>query len=184
MIGSIIGGVASLAGSIFGGFAQAAKARKAKAAIEKNKQENQAWFNRAYNESATERADAQAALTELGKRLRESNSENAATAAVTGATAGTVASAKAKNADALADAVAKITEAGAHRKDEIEDKYRKANQDLDNQLLQVELGKYDAMSNAASGLANAVSAIGNSWDSFKLAKDALPQKIKTTSTPT
>ena len=58
LIGSAIGAV----GSIFGGIKASKAMKKAKRNVEAQRQKNQDWYDRRYNEDATQRADAQRIL--------------------------------------------------------------------------------------------------------------------------
>lgn len=70
LIGSAIGA----AGSIYGGI----KASKAMAQVKTNLQnqlkDNQDWYDRRYNEDATQRADAQAILTKTEESIKNRQS--------------------------------------------------------------------------------------------------------------
>lgn len=59
LIGSALGAV----GSIFGGNSASKAMKKAKQNVEQQIQKNQDWYDRRYNEDATQRADAQRILT-------------------------------------------------------------------------------------------------------------------------
>ena len=63
MIGSIIGAGMQAAGAIWGGISASKSAKKVTQSIERQQQENQDWYDRRYNEDATQRADAQRLLT-------------------------------------------------------------------------------------------------------------------------
>ena len=58
LIGSAIGA----AGSIFGGISASKAMKRAKKNVEAQRQKNQDWYDRRYNEDATQRADAQRIL--------------------------------------------------------------------------------------------------------------------------
>lgn len=129
----IVGAVAaaaSIGNALFG----AASARK-----EKQRQErmynraildNENWYKRRYNEDATARADAQAAMT----RANEANARRTRAArgrkAVVGGTDASMASVQRANAKAVGDALANITVNAQSRKDNIEAQYRQRDSDL------------------------------------------------------
>lgn len=119
LAGQILGTALGAVGSIFGQ-ARASKAmREAKKEVEEQRQKNRDWFNRAYNENATQRADAQRILTMTEESIRNRNKAARARQAVTGGTEESVAAAKGANGAALADAAAQIAAAGANRKDRV-----------------------------------------------------------------
>ena len=62
MLGGIIGGAAGALGGIFGGISKNKMLKRMRNMINEQKRENQDWYDRRYNEDATQRADAQAIL--------------------------------------------------------------------------------------------------------------------------
>ena len=157
MLGGIIGGAAGALGGIFGGISKNKMLKRMRNMINEQKRENQDWYDRRYNEDATQRADAQAILTHTAEMIRQRNKSAAGTAAVMGGTDESVAAAKEANAKALSDATSQIAVAGAQRKDQIEGQYRERQHQLDEQLRQLEAGKVDGfgmVSNAIGGAAN------------------------------
>lgn len=157
MLGGIIGGASGALGGIFGGISKNKMLKKQMAMVKEQKRENQDWYDRRYNEDATQRADAQAILTHTADMIRQRNRAAAGSAAVMGGTEESAAAAKEANAKALSDATSQIAVAGAQRKDQIEGQYRERQQQLDEQLRQLEAGKVDGfgmVSNAIGGAAN------------------------------
>lgn len=157
MLGGLIGGAVGALGGIFGGISKNKMLKKQMAMVKEQKGENEDWYNRRYNEDATQRADAQAMLTRTAEAIRERNRQSAGSAAVMGGTDESVAATKAANARALADATSQIAVAGEQRKDNIEQQYRAKNDAYNNQLRELEAGKVDGfsmVSNAIGGAAN------------------------------
>lgn len=153
LIGSAIGAV----GSIFGGI-QASKAmKKAKRNVEAQRQKNQDWYDRRYNEDATQRADAQRILTQTEESIKQRNKAAAGSAAVMGGTDESVAAAKEANNKALADATSQIAADAEARKDNIEATYMQNDNAFVEQLNAIEQGKANAISGAVQGVTNAVS---------------------------
>lgn len=166
MIGSLIGGALSAVGSIFGGI-QASKAmKKVKNNIEQSKKENQAWYDRRYNEDATQRSDAQRILTMTEESIKNRNRQAAGTQAVMGGTEESVAAAKATNNQALADATSRIAVAGDARKDKIEQQYQQRDAQLDNALNNLEINKANNIASAVKGVSAASGSIGGSIDDW------------------
>ncbi len=173
MIGAAIGAGIGVLGSIFGGVkaSQAAKARKEN--IERRKSENDAWFNRSYNEDATQRHEAQLALTRLNEQIRERNRAARGRQVVTGGTEESVAATKAANAGATAQAVSDITAAADARKDAIEESYRERNAALDDQLNNIETQRAQGVSQAIQGVAGAAGGLGMSLDDYLDSRNGL-----------
>lgn len=155
LIGSAIGA----AGSIFGGISASRAAKKAKKNIEAQRQKNQDWYDRRYNEDATQRADAQRILTQTEESIKQRNRQAAGSAAVMGGTDESVAAAKAANNQALADATAQIAASADARKDNIEATYMQNDNAYVEQLNQIEMNKAQAIGQAVQGVANAASSM-------------------------
>ena len=124
LIGSAIGA----AGSIFGGIKASKAMKKAKRNVEAQRQKNQDWYDRRYNEDATQRADAQRILTQTEESIKQRNKATSQIAA---------------------DAEA--------RKDNIEATYMQNDNAFVEQLNAIEQGKANAISGAVQGVTNAVS---------------------------
>lgn len=164
MIGTIIGGALGLGASLVGGIASAREARRAKEVLAQRAEDNQNWFDRRYNEDATQRADAQRLLSVTEDRIRNRHKQIAGTAAVMGSTEEGVAAAKATNAQALSDAVGSIAADGERRKDLIEGQYMAQKDALAGQQAQSHLQQAGAISGAASSLAQVGSNIADALE--------------------
>lgn len=151
LIGSAVGAV----GSIFGGIAASKAAKKVQQNLEAQKAENQAWYDRRYNEDATQRADAQRILTMTEQAIKNRNRQAAATQAVMGGTDESVAAEKAANASAIADATAQIAVAADARKDQIESQYMDNKANINKQLNDLQTQKANAIGQAINGVAQA-----------------------------
>lgn len=159
MLGSIIGGALGVGGSIFGGISASKAMKKVKRNIEEQRRRNEDRYARRYNEDATQRADAQRILTITQDNIRRRNQQAAGAQAVTGGTEESVAAAKAANNEALADAASQIAANGASRKDAIEQQYVENDNQLQNQLNNLEIGKANAIVQAVKGVAQVGSEI-------------------------
>lgn len=157
--GSAVGAALGIGGAIFGGISASKAMKKAKRIVEGQLKDNQNWYDRRYNEDATQRADAQRVLTATQESIRERNRQSAGTQAVMGGTDESVAAAKAANNEALADAASQIAVNGERRKDSIEQRYLQNKSDLNNQLMGIEVGKANAVTQAAQGVAEAGSEL-------------------------
>lgn len=151
LIGSALGAV----GSIFGGISASKAMKKVKKNVQEQMQKNQDWYDRRYNEDATQRADAQRILTMTEESIKNRNRQAAGTQAVMGGTDESTAAAKAVNNQALADATAQIAVNGEQRKDAIEQQYLQRDAELENQLANLEAGKAQAVGQAVGALGSA-----------------------------
>lgn len=160
ILGSAIGGALGIGGSIFGGISASKAMKKVRRNLQKQMQENQDWYDRRYNEDATQRADAQRILTITNDSIRQRNQAAAGAQAVMGGTEESVAAAKAANNQALADATSQIVVNGEHRKDQIEGQYTQTKADLNNRLNNLEIGKANNVAQAVKGVASAGASMG------------------------
>lgn len=155
----LIGSALGAAGSIFGGISASKAMKKAKKNVQEQMQKNQDWYDRRYNEDATQRADAQRILTMTEESIKNRNRQAAGTQAVMGETDESTAAAKAANNQALADATAQIAVNGEQRKDQIEQQYLQRDAELNEQLQQLEVGRAQAISGAVQGVTQAASSM-------------------------
>jgi hypothetical protein len=155
----LIGSALGVAGSIFGGISASKAMKRVKKNIEAQRQQNQDWYDRRYNEDATQRADAQRILTQTEESIKNRNQQAAGSQAVMGGTDESVAAAKAANNQALADATSQIAANADARKDKIEQTYRTNDANYVNQLNQLEQGKANAIAGAVQGVAGAASSM-------------------------
>lgn len=163
MIGSLVGAGLSAVGSIFGGISASKAMKKVKKNLQERKQENEAWYDRRYNEDATQRADAQRILTKTEEMIRARNRQAAGAQAVTGGTEEGVAAAKAANNEAMADAASRIAVAGDSRKDQIEQTYQQRDARLDDALNDMEINKAKSVGAAAQGVMQAGAGIAGAF---------------------
>ncbi|WP_288952497.1 hypothetical protein [uncultured Prevotella sp.] len=155
----LIGAAIGAAGSIFGGIAASKAMRKMKANVEAQKKANQDWFDRRYNEDATQRADAQRILTMTEESIKNRNRAAQGAAAVMGGTEESAAVTKAANGKALSDATAQIAVNGEQRKDAIENQFQERDTSLNNQLNEIEQNKANAIGQAVQGVTGAAGNI-------------------------
>ena len=163
MIGSIVGAGLSAVGSIFGGISASKAMKKVKKNLEAQKQANRDWYDRRFNEDATQRADAQRILSLTEESIRNRNRQAAGAQAVMGGTEESVASAKAAYSQSLANATSQIAANGANRKDMVEQTYLQRDSSLNDALNNVEIGKAQAISSAVQGVAQAGSGLAQAW---------------------
>lgn len=157
IIGSAVGGALGIGASIFGGISASKAMKKVKGNLENQVNENQAWYDRRYNEDATQRADAQRILTKTEESIRNRNRQAAGAQAVMGGTEESVAAAKAANNEALAEATSQIAVNADRRKDQIESQYMQTKSELNDKLNNLEQAKAGVISQAVQGVAKAGS---------------------------
>ena len=153
MIGTILG----IGSSIFGGIMGARAAKQQKKAIEEQRKKNEEWYNRRYNEDATQRADAVRMLERTKDFIKERNKSAAGTAAVMGTPASAVAVEKANNNAIIADTTSRIIADNEARKDMIEQTYLEKDDRYQEQLNQANQDKVNSITQAVAGAANVFS---------------------------
>lgn len=163
LIGSIAGGALGAAGSIFGGISASKAMRRVKKNLQAQKEANQNWYDRRYNEDATQRADAQRILTQTEESIRNRNRQAAGAQAVMGGTDESTAAAKAANAQALADATSQIAVNAENRKDQIEQTYQQRDSQINEALNNLEINKAQVISQAVQGVAKAGAGIAGAF---------------------
>ncbi len=164
MMSAAIGGGLGAASSVLGGIGRNRALRKQMRMVKDMKKENEDWYNRRYNEDATQRADAQAALTQTQEAINERNNRAAGAAAVMGGTEESVAATKAANAQAMADTTSAIVQNGEARKDNIETTYREKNDQYNQQLMQLKGQMQSGFDLAGGAMAGAAAGIGASQE--------------------
>lgn len=163
LFGSIAGGALGAVGSIFGGISASKAMKKVKKNLQAQQQANKDWYDRRYNEDATQRADAQRILTKTEEAIRNRNRQAAGAQAVMGGTEESVAAAKAANNQALADATSQIAVNAEARKDQIEQTYQQRDAQINDALNNLEQQKAQAISSAVQGVAQAGAGIAGAF---------------------
>ncbi len=152
-----------VAGGIFGGVKASQAMKKVKSNIEQQRADNQAWYDRRYNEDATQRADAQRILTKTEESIRERNRQAAGAQAVMGGTEESVAAAKSANNQALAEATSQIAVNAEARKDQIEQTYQQKDAQLQDALNNLEQQRAQAIGSAVQGVSQAGAGIAGAF---------------------
>lgn len=163
LVGSIAGGALGAVGSIFGGITASSAMKKVGKSLKAQQQANQQWYDRRYNEDATQRADAQAILNRTEDSIRKRNRQAAGSQAVIGGTDASVAAAKAANNEALTQATTNIAINADARKDQIEQQYQQKNAQINDALNNLETNKAQAIGSAVQGV---LGAAGNMAEAF------------------
>lgn len=158
MIGAIIGAAGGLASSIWGGVQASKAAKKANDELAAQRQKNEDWYRRRYNEDYTQSAEAQAAMTKARELAQEQMKAARGTAAVMGGTeAGVAAQQQAAN-KMLADTMSGIAQNATARKDAVESQYLQT----ENALSQQQQGVYNQQAANSTAAANQGMAAGMS----------------------
>lgn len=161
MIGTIISAAAGLASSIWGGVQASKAAKKANDELAAQRQKNEDWYRRRYNEDYTQSAEAQAAMTRARELAREQMQAARGTAAVMGGTEAGVATQQQTANKMLADTMSGIAQNATARKDAVESQYLQNEAALSQQQQQV-YNQQAANSTAAAnqGMAAGMSLLG------------------------
>lgn len=163
-LGSLVGSAMKVAGAIGGGIAARKAAKEQTDRLENLQQQNQAWYDRRYNEDATQRADAQRLITMTEEAIKNRNRQAAGASAVMGGTTESLAAQKAVNNAALTDTVSQIAADAADRKDIIEGQYLAKNQNIVNRLNDISAQKALAITEAIGQVGDAANAMGGVLD--------------------
>ena len=161
LISGIVGAGMQAAGAIYGGI-QAAKANRAITNnLNEQQQKNQDWYNRNYNEDATQRADAQRLLTMTEKSILSRNKAAEASAAIMGSSPEAVAAQKTANNQAIADAASQINAQSENRKSAVEQQYQSKDAAIDAQKNQMQANKAAAIGQSVQALGAVADTINN-----------------------
>lgn len=158
MIGAIIGAAGGLASSIWGGVQASRATKKANNELANQRQKNEDWYRRRYNEDYTQSAEAQAAMTRARELAREQMQAARGTAAVMGGTEAGIAAAQGAANDMLADTMSGIAQNATARKDAVESQYLQT----ENALSQQQQNVYNQQAANSTAAANAGMQAGMS----------------------
>lgn len=165
MLGALIGAGLGLASSIAGGVANRKARRKQEQMIAQQQKENQAWYDRKYNEDPTKRADTVRLLTQMQEQIKNRNKAAKGRQAVMGGTEDSTTAVKEANNKTLADTTSQIVAANDARKDNIEQQYMNRKNQLQNLQMGIEAEKAADTANALAGVAGTAANIAASLDS-------------------
>lgn len=165
MLGTLIGAGLGLASSIAGGIANRKARQKQEQMIAQQQKENQAWYDRKYNEDPTKRADTVRLLTQMQEQIKNRNKAAKGRQAVMGGTEDSTTAVKEANNKTLADTTSQIVAANDARKDNIEQQYMARKSQLQGQQMGLEAEKAADTANAVAGVAGTAANIAASLDS-------------------
>lgn len=203
MIGTLIGAGLGLASSIAGGIANRKARKKQEQMLAQQQRDNQAWYDRKYNEDPTKRADTVRLLTQMQEQIKNRNRAAKGRQAVMGGTEDSTTAVKEANNKTLADTTSQIVAANEARKDNIEQQYQQNKRSIQGQQMQMEADKAAGTANVVAGVAGTAANIAATLDSgsgkskapdmnvtqeqlngiAKDSNDVLGLKAKTTSLP-
>lgn len=163
LFGSMAGGALGAVGSIFGGISASKAMKNVRRNLQQRKQQNQNWFDRRYNEDATQRADAQRILAKTEETVRNRNRQAAGTQAVMGGTDESLAAERAANAQSVAEAASRIAVNADSRKEAMEQSYRAEDSRLDGALNDMEINKAKAIADAVRGVGQAGAGMAGAF---------------------
>jgi hypothetical protein len=164
MLGSLIGAGLGVASSIFGGISARKARRKQERMLAQQEKENQAWYDRKYNEDPTKRADTVRLLTQLQEQIKNRNKSARGRQAVMGGTEDSTTAVKEANNKTLADTTSQIVAANESRKDAIEGQYQARKDAIQNKRMGLEAEKAADTANVAAGVAGTAANIAATID--------------------
>lgn len=164
MLGSLIGAGLGVASSIFGGISARKARRKQERMLAQQEQENQAWYDRKYNDDPTKRADTVRLLTQMQEQIKNRNKAAKGRQAVMGGTEDSTTAVKEANNKTLADTTSQIVAANEARKDAIEGQYQARKDAIQNKRMGLEAEKAAGTANVAAGVAGTAANIAATID--------------------
>ena len=164
MLGSLIGAGLGVASSIFGGILARKARRKQERMLAQQEKENQAWYDRKYNEDPTKRADTVRLLTQMQEQIKNRNKAAKGRQAVMGGTEDSTTAVKEANNKTLADTTSQIVAANESRKDAIEGQYQARKDAIQNNRMGLEAEKAADTASVAAGVAGTAANIAATID--------------------
>ena len=164
MLGSLIGAGLGVASSIFGGISARKARRKQERMLAQQEKENQAWYDRKYNEDPTKRADTVRLLTQMQEQIKNRNKAAKGRQAVIGGTEDSTTAVKEANNKTLADTTSQIVAANESRKDAIEGQYQARKDAIQNKRMGLEAEKAADTASVAAGVAGTAANIASTID--------------------
>lgn len=165
MIGALIGAGLGLASSIAGGIANRKARKKQEQMLAQQQRDNQAWYDRNYNEDPTKRADTVRLLTQMQEQIKNRNRAAKGRQAVMGGTEDSTTAVKEANNKTLADTTSQIVAANEAHKDAIEQQYQQNKRSIQGQQMQMEAEKSADTANVLAGVAGTAANIAATLDS-------------------
>lgn len=163
-LGSLVGAGLGLVSSIAGGISNRKRAKRQQRMLDQQEKENQAWYDRKYNEDPTKRADTVRLFTQMQEQIANRNKAAKGRQAVMGGTDDSTTSVKEANNKTIADATSQVVSANESRKDNIEQQYRQTKQNIQNQRMGLEQQKAENTAQVMNGVAGTAANIAATLD--------------------
>lgn len=132
--------------------------------LAQQEKENQAWYDRKYNEDTTKRADTVRLLTQMQEQIKNRNKAAKGRQAVMGGTEDSTTAVKEANNKTLADTTSQIVAANEARKDAIEGQYQARKDAIQNKRMGLEAEKAAGTASVAAGVAGTAANIAATID--------------------
>lgn len=132
--------------------------------LAQQEKENQAWYDRKYNEDPTKRADTVRLLTQMQEQIKNRNKAAKGRQAVMGGTEDSTTAVKEANNKTLSDTTSQIVAANESRKDAIEGQYQARKDAIQNKRMGLEAEKAADTANVAAGVAGTAANIAATID--------------------
>lgn len=132
--------------------------------LAQQEKENQAWYDRKYNEDPTKRADTVRLLTQMQEQIKNRNKAAKGRQAVMGGTEDSTTAVKEANNKTLADTTSQIVAANESRKDAIEGQYQARKDAIQNKRMGLEAEKAAGTASVAAGVAGTAANIASTID--------------------
>lgn len=142
--------------------------------LKQQKQDNQAWYDRKYNEDPTKRADTIRLLTQMQEQIRNRNKAAKGRQAVMGGTEDSTTAVKEANNKTLADTTSQIVAANDQRKDNIEQQYQQNKSAIEGKQMSMEASKASNTANAVAGIAGTAANIATALDGKTASRPDVP----------
>lgn len=163
LVPALMSAAASIGNGIFGAASARKQQRDQQRAIDKEKAEERAFFRRAYNEDATQRASNQRLLMRANEMNKKRALAAAGKKAVIGGTDASQAAVQQANAEAMGNAVSDIAARSDDKKDALAAQHRRTMSGLNRQSAEIkaqaEAAKRNAVAQAATGAVNTAASM-------------------------
>lgn len=166
MIGAAIGAGVKVAGAIAGAIGGAQQMKKARKVLDGQRQDNQTWFDKEYNQDFTQRADTQALLNNVRTQADAQYKRAEQTAAITGATDESLAMQKGNANDMYAETISGINQQADAHKQSIMNRFL----DTRSELANAELDTYKQGAQNYQNLAQNAGEAGKGMENISFKK--------------
>jgi len=159
ILGTALSSAVGIGSSIYGGIQSSRAAKRANALLAQEKNDNQNWYDRKYNEDGTQTASAQNMINQTRQAIKDRANRAAGTQAVMGGTDESTAQTKEADNDLMAKTVGTVAANADAKKDNIESTYIQNKQNLTNQQVGVQNQQAQNITNATTGVLSAAGGI-------------------------